>query len=432
MIPAYEAERTIGATLDSLAGQTLRDWEAIVVDDGSADGTAAVVAERMAHDPRLQLVQQANGGVSRARNAGIAHARGRWLAFLDADDWLEPDAYAAMLAVLDANARLDGVHCGWTRIAPDGRESREICPHDAEDMLPWHAHNCGFAIHAVLVRRELVERAGGFDPMLITCEDWDMWLRLSRLGTRWARLERQLAWYRIRERSASMAARQMLHDGLVVIDRAHAPDLRLRDVPAERRDGVDVALRSRSRLVHGVYSAGLLVGQGRDGVALLEPLAEDRCADLSPDAIAYALLEGIPLGAGTVPADWPSFSGELIDRVSDLLEELERISGAPSLARRVKQVLERLVEEEGGTVGLFGRLEHVPVDLERPLEDLQVAPEVERVMVQPAYASVALPAVELPTWEGRVPAVLVADAVAAEHAWRVLGAFLAARDDAPA
>src|SRR5262249_25853094 len=160
---------------------------------------------------------------------------------------------------------------------------------DAEDMLAWHSHNCGFAIHAVLVRRALVERTGGFDPALATCEDWDLWLRLSRLGTRWTRLERQLAWYRIRERSASMAARGMLHDRLVAIDRGHAPDPRLRDVPPERRDGVDATQRARARLIHAVYSAGLAVGQGHDAVALLEPVAADRCEDLGPDAIAYAL-----------------------------------------------------------------------------------------------------------------------------------------------
>src|SRR6202008_2531489 len=153
---------------------------------------------------------------SRALNAVIALAQGAWLAFLDADDWLAPTAFETLLARLHERPGLDAVHAGWTRIAPDGRSVEEICPRVDEDMFAWHAHNCAFAIHSVLVRRELVERAGGFDPGLTTCEDWDLWLRLSRLGTRWGRVDAQVASYRMRTLSASMARRQLLEDGLAV------------------------------------------------------------------------------------------------------------------------------------------------------------------------------------------------------------------------
>ncbi|HEY6781514.1 MAG TPA: glycosyltransferase family A protein, partial [Thermoleophilaceae bacterium] len=319
VVPAYDAEQTLGATLDSLQAQTHADWEAVVVDDGSADATAALATERARLDPRVRVVRQPNGGVSTARNAGIAQARGRWLAFLDADDWLAPEAFATLLGALQAQPQLDAVHCGWTRIAPDGREVAEICPRTEEDMFSWHAHNCGFAIHAVLVSAELVRRAHGFDPGLTTCEDWDLWLRLSRLGTRWGRVEAQLAYYRMRTASASMASRQLLRDGLVVIDRAHGPDERLAGAPLKYPGGEDASQRARARLVHGVYSSALALGQGHDAVSLLASVAGDRCPELSSDQVAYALFEGVPLGAGTIPSDWPSFSTELVDHVGRFL-----------------------------------------------------------------------------------------------------------------
>jgi len=426
VVPAFDAAATLAVALDSLERQTHVDWEAIVVDDGSRDGTAALVAERARRDPRLRLLRQPNGGVSRARNAGIALARAPWLAFLDADDWLHPEALATLLAALRANPRLDGVHCGWTRIAPDGREAHEICPRDDEDMFAWHAHNCAFAIHAVMVRRELVQRAGGFDPSLATCEDWDLWLRLSRLGARWARVERQLACYRIRTLSASMASRRMLRDGLVVIDRAHGPDPRLDGGPHPRAEGEDPARRARARLVHGVYSAGLAVGQGEDGVVLLDALADERCPGLTPDDVAYALYEAVPLGRGTVPADWAAFPERTIAGVLALLEALERISGAPQLARRAARTLERLVGESGAAWSLPGRVVTATVDLEQPLADVEVPDAADRLVVAPCYGELRLERVELPACDGRVPAALIADAVAAEHAWSLLGAFFAA------
>ena len=426
VVPAYNAEQTVAATLDSLQAQTLAGWEAIVVDDGSTDDTAGLVEARALLDPRLRLVRQANGGVSAARNAGIAAARARWLVFLDADDWLAPDALARLHATLVARPQLDAVHCGWTRIAPDGRQVEEICPRSEEDMFGWHAHNCAFAIHAVMVSRELVRRAGGFDPGLTTCEDWDLWMRLSRLGACWGRVDAQLAYYRMRKASASMASRRLLDDGLAVIDRAHGPDERLADEPHERRDGEDVSQRTRARLVHAVYSSGLALGQGHDAVALLGAVAGDRCEELGTNEIAYALFDAVPLGAGTISSDWPSFSTELVDHVARFLDELERISGAPQLALRTKRMLERLVADGGPTSSLFGRIDAAAVDLERPLTEIRVADGTERLLVQPSYDGLALPKLELPAFDGRVPAELIADAVADEHAWELLGAFLGA------
>ena len=89
IMPAYNRAAFIGAALHSVVAQTLGDWECIVVDDGSTDGTCAVVREMAAKEPRIRLIEQANAGPGAARNKGAAAATGKYLAFLDSDDlWM--------------------------------------------------------------------------------------------------------------------------------------------------------------------------------------------------------------------------------------------------------------------------------------------------------------------------------------------------------
>ncbi|MDE5750463.1 MAG: glycosyltransferase, partial [Duncaniella sp.] len=92
IVPAYNAAPYIGECLASIAAQTWRDFEVIVVDDGSTDGTADMTGEFCSHDPRFILVRAPHGGVSAARNLGIERARGEWIGFADADDCLHPHA----------------------------------------------------------------------------------------------------------------------------------------------------------------------------------------------------------------------------------------------------------------------------------------------------------------------------------------------------
>lgn len=99
LIPAFNAEQTILVALDSAQAQTLADIEVLVVDDASADGTAALVRERALADPRIRLLQlPRNGGPSAARNAGLAAASGEWIALLDADDTISPERLERLIA----------------------------------------------------------------------------------------------------------------------------------------------------------------------------------------------------------------------------------------------------------------------------------------------------------------------------------------------
>src|SRR5690349_18150595 len=119
LTPAYDVPRYVGAAVDSVLAQDFPDWEMIVVDDGSRDGTAKVVAARK--DPRIRLLRQDNAGVSAARSRAIAEARGEAFLFLDADDWLAPDALSRLVDVLATAPEAVGAYGGFAFVAEEAQ-----------------------------------------------------------------------------------------------------------------------------------------------------------------------------------------------------------------------------------------------------------------------------------------------------------------------
>lgn len=130
IIPAFNAEKFIGECLESIKSQTYGSWEAIVVDDGSTDATAEIAARMAKSDPRIRLWRRRNGGPSAARNSGIAAAKGRWLAFVDADDMIHPQFIEKLLdAASQSGAEMavcdfaSGIEPGWNPALPAGKVS---------------------------------------------------------------------------------------------------------------------------------------------------------------------------------------------------------------------------------------------------------------------------------------------------------------------
>ena len=126
IVPVYNGERYVQRALDSALAQTLRDIEVVCVDDGSTDGTARILDGYADRDPRVKVIHRGNEGVSAARNAGIEAAEGRYIAFLDADDELEPETCARLVAKADAGS-CDVVQCGHCEVR-DGSVSRTSMP----------------------------------------------------------------------------------------------------------------------------------------------------------------------------------------------------------------------------------------------------------------------------------------------------------------
>lgn len=138
ILPAYNAERYLEKAVRSVLDQAFSDWELILVDDGSRDGTGALCDRLAGEDSRVQVIHQENGGLSAARNAGITAAAGEYLAFLDADDYLAPAAYEKLFAALDETGS-DCAGCGYTVAYDDAPGETVLLPlsagaHDAAEV----------------------------------------------------------------------------------------------------------------------------------------------------------------------------------------------------------------------------------------------------------------------------------------------------------
>lgn len=199
IVPFYNAAATLEATLDSLVAQTYPDWEALLIDDGSDDAGPALAAARAARDPRFRLILSGGRhGVARARNLGIAAARGRLVALLDADDLWLPGKLAAQVPVLLAGAPL--VFSAYARVDEAGRVLRHVpapaCLRHA-DMLAGNPIGCLTAIWDSAHFGTVVF------PLLPMHEDYALWLHLLRGGACAVGLPQVLAHYRVRAGSHS-------------------------------------------------------------------------------------------------------------------------------------------------------------------------------------------------------------------------------------
>ena len=145
IITVYNAERYLREALDSIAGQTCRDWECICIDDGSTDGSPRILDELAERDPRFRIVHQANGGVGRARNVGLDLARGTWITWADADDVLAPSRLAAAKRILDQE-QPDFLHLWFTMaktMPAEFKDIEETCPYQVYDR-PAAIYECAY------------------------------------------------------------------------------------------------------------------------------------------------------------------------------------------------------------------------------------------------------------------------------------------------
>ncbi len=189
VIPAFNAARLLPQAIGSVAAQTLRDIEVIVVDDASSDDTEGVACAVLEHTGlRGEVVRLPdNGGPAQARNVGVVRARGAYVAFLDTDDVWMPEKLALQSALLDAHPEvtLCGCQADWVDasgrvVGPLFEDLPEIVP-DGWKLLLW---NCFVATPCALVRRADLG-THPFDPTLRVGEDRDLWIRLASNGAVW-------------------------------------------------------------------------------------------------------------------------------------------------------------------------------------------------------------------------------------------------------
>ena len=221
LLAAYNSENCLEATVASVLRQSFTDFELIIVDDGSVDGTTSLALRLMAVDPRVRLILQENRGLSASRNRGFLEARGDLIAFLDHDDLWHPAKLAQQVARLDANPTVGVVSCfsailderhrctGW-RLG--GMAEGNVL----EEMLEWDMISGG---SVVLVRRQALTAAGPFDTGMALREDWDMWIRLAR-QEQFTTVPRVLVGYVRGSGNASLDCRGLELEGRRVLTKA--------------------------------------------------------------------------------------------------------------------------------------------------------------------------------------------------------------------
>lgn len=268
LTPAFDVAAFIGTALDSVLAQDFADWEMLVVDDGSRDGTAAVV--RAYRDPRIRLLRQDNEGVSAARSRAMAEARGEAFLFLDADDWLAPDALARLSMALEAAPGAVGAHGACAFMAEDaepGDPPLHIKPGPPSgDLLERLLVQNLFANGGhLLLRREAVLRAGPFLAHVRYGEDWEYWIRLAMQGPfaavpgqeplLYVRQRRGSAYHRMaRDPAAFAPAMAAIFDNPDLAERFGAARLQ---ALRRRCEAENTWIIGRELIRHGQRSAGL-------------------------------------------------------------------------------------------------------------------------------------------------------------------------------
>jgi glycosyltransferase involved in cell wall biosynthesis len=200
----YNSGKYLALTIESILAQTMGDFELVLSDDGSTDDTLQIADHFASRDPRIKVLRNAHRGIAPTRNSGLAATdkRSEFITLFDSDDIWEPDAAAKLIAALDANPAAPAAHCVCRCIDSNGVQF----PNDdhAERMRNRRAvsgreivsipRSSPTTFNALLVehyvttpatsmfRRSALDAVGGYDPDLKLCEDWDMNLRVSRLG----------------------------------------------------------------------------------------------------------------------------------------------------------------------------------------------------------------------------------------------------------
>lgn len=200
VMPAYNSAGYIEATLQNVFEQTLRNFELIIVDDGSQDQTVSIAQRVAAASPQgvdVRVISQKNAGPSAARNAGVDAARAPLIALLDADDFWAPQKLHRQVAFMEDHPEALATSCRWAAVDASGKPMgrtggvrgstigvRGLCLRNA------------IATSATVFRRDAFVRAGGFDNRIRTCEDLDLWLRIAALKPNAIRTSQELMSYR--------------------------------------------------------------------------------------------------------------------------------------------------------------------------------------------------------------------------------------------
>ena len=269
LIPAYNAAATVEQSLGTIQRQTRRDIRIVVVDDGSTDGTAAIVSRLAATDDRIDLIRQPNGGIVDALNRGLAACRAPLVARFDADDLSYPERFERQAAFLEAHPDVVAAGCSVRHIDESGRPTGTIAQFDdpaLADALAAPSREPYICHPFLMVRRDALEAVGGY-RYVFHAEDTDLYWRLQERG-RLHNLGEVLGDYRMHLGSISSAS--------IVNGRIAALFSQLAGIAAAKRRQGAPDLEFRKEMLAACKAAGTLEAMARIGERQLEGSERDR------------------------------------------------------------------------------------------------------------------------------------------------------------
>lgn len=224
VMPVYNAEKYLAEAIESILNQTYTDFELIIVNDGSTDGSLAIIDKFQKKDDRIVCICKENGGVASALNAGLAKAKGTYIVRMDADDVSYPKRLQVLVDYMDQNVDID--ICGsWA--LKNGKKKMKVPTEDVEIKM-YMLFFCAFIHPTIIIRKKYLERIG-ISYNMVCAEDYDLWVRCSDTAT-FANIPQYLLMYRYHENNVSGSVNQ---------EKFMKDDLRVKNLYCEIQ-GVDI------------------------------------------------------------------------------------------------------------------------------------------------------------------------------------------------
>jgi glycosyl transferase family 2 len=215
VMSVFNGERFVSEAIDSILAQTYRDFEFIIIDDGSTDRTPEILANYGRRDGRISVHRRANQGRCLSLNAGINIANGKYIARMDADDISLPDRLEEQIRFMDAHPEVGLLGGAFKLIGASGRVLRTIGFPSKDSEIRSAMLSCNpFAHPTVVIRKDVVTASGGYRRALLDADDYDLWLRVSE-RSRLANLEKCVLLYRIHAKQVSI--QNMRHQKMCVL-----------------------------------------------------------------------------------------------------------------------------------------------------------------------------------------------------------------------
>ncbi|UCI18369.1 glycosyltransferase [Mesorhizobium sp. B2-1-8] len=377
VIPVHNQPMLILEAVASLKAQSVADWEAILVDDGSTDETPAVLQNLASQDARISVWLQTQQGAASARNTGAAKAKADWLLFLDSDDWLAPNALGSLLRAAGQDVHL--VHALGLRVCGDHSQDPSQVHLPGGDLFHRLASTATFMVHACILKNSTFHELGGFDETLMGCADWDLWQRVIRSGARSRGVEDFVAFYRQTESSLSTFYEQEFRDGLIVIARGHGPDPRVPRPHPMYADGVSPAEFPAAAYRFASWLAGLAVARKHSTQGILRGMQALPAEPLSASDIAAALFDAIPIGLGDFRPNWEGCWPTLKPHLQEFIQRIGTIARCgPSFVTEVLDHTERLAATANASdsIGVVGSVASRIVRIPGAIPQIDLGPDI--------------------------------------------------------